>query len=171
MKHAEVIRNLKKIALFKSFDAQELERFVAICNPVAVKAGTVIMREGEVGSSMFLFASGTADVTKNLTLKTGKQEFSSAEKSMVKLDAAHAPFFGDMAMFENDARSATITASSDCILYEVQRSDFEGFCAENPGMGYILIHRIAGILCDRVRKGNQDVLKLTTALSIALSKG
>ncbi|RPJ09326.1 MAG: cyclic nucleotide-binding domain-containing protein [Spirochaetaceae bacterium] len=171
MKHDIIVRNIKKIALFDSIDENEMDRFASVCRPVDVKAGSILMREGDVGSSMFLFSSGIVDVTKNLTLKSGKQGFSSAEKSMVKLDANHAPFFGDMAMFENDVRSATITAFTDCLLYEIQRSDFEAYCHENPVMGYKLISRIAVILCERVRKGNQDVLKLTTALSIALSRG
>lgn len=128
------------------------------------------MREGEVGDSMYLFAEGEVLVTKNLTMKTGKRGFSQAEKSMVRLDARYVSFFGDMAMFENDVRSATITASTDCLLYEIRREDFERLASRDPVLGYDLIRKIAAVLCHRVRQGNQDILKLTTALSIALSK-
>ena len=120
--------------------------------------------------AMFLFAAGVVDVTKSLTLKTGKKNFSNVEKSFVKLHAGKVSFFGDMALFEKDLRSATITASEDCLLFEVKRRDFEALCDRHPGLGYKLIKKIAAVLCERVRKGNQDILKLSTALSIALSR-
>ena len=124
---------------------------------------------GNIGAKIFVF-DGVVDVTKNLTLKIGKRGFSSVEKSMVKLNSKSVSFFGDMAMFENDTRSATITTFSDCLLFEIKRQDFEKLCIKNPELGYKLIKEIAVTLCQRIRKGNQDILKLTTALSIALSK-
>ena len=79
-------------------------------------------------------------------------------------------FFGDMAMFENEVRSATLTASADCLLFEIKREDFERLTGRDCALGYKLVRKIAEVLCQRVRQGNQDILKLTTALSIALSK-
>lgn len=161
---------LGRIGLLAGLSGGELACVGRIARRVQVPAGEVIMREGELGSSMYLFAAGEALVTKNLTLKTGKRGFSQAEKSMVRLNAQSVSFFGDMAMFENEVRSATITASTDCVLYEVKREDFERLAEENPALGYRLVRSIATVLCGRVRQGNQDILKLTTALSIALSK-
>jgi CRP-like cAMP-binding protein len=160
----------KKIEMLAEFTDLEVESIHHIAREVRVPAGEVIMREGEVGDSMYLFAEGQVLVTKNLTLKTGKRGLSQAEKSMVRLDARYVSFFGDMAMFEKDVRSATITASTDCLLYEIKRHDFERVTGENCALGFKLIRKIATVLCHRVRQGNQDILKLTTALSIALSK-
>ncbi len=170
MSHKKDIEQFKKIGILSDLDESEIEEVYKIAKRVEVPAGTVIMKEGDVGDSMFLFLEGEVEVSKNLTLKIGKKGFSQAEKSMVKLNAEYVSFFGDMAMFENDTRSATITASTDCLLYEIKRDDFEKLCQERPEIGYKIIRKIATVLCQRVRKGNQDVLKLTTALSIALSK-
>ncbi|MCD6121725.1 MAG: cyclic nucleotide-binding domain-containing protein [Spirochaetales bacterium] len=161
---------LKKVGILSDLDEKERNLIFKIAKKVEVSSGDVIMREGDIGDSMFLFLEGEVEVSKNLTLKIGKRGFSKAEKSMVKLNAEYVSFFGDMAMFENDTRSATITASADCLLYEIKRDDFERLCKEHPEIGYKVIRKIATVLCQRVRKGNQDVLKLTTALSIALSK-
>lgn len=158
------------IGLLADLPAEDIEELRRIARPLRVPAGQVIMREGDTGDSMFLFAQGEVLVSKNLTLKIGKTGFSQAEKSMVRLNARSVSFFGDMAMFENDVRSATITAASDCLLYEVKREDFERLAQRNFRLGYQLVRRIAAVLCGRVRQGNQDILKLTTALSIALSK-
>ncbi len=161
---------LRNIDLLKNLTQEEIDELWNIVHPVEFGVGSVIMKEGDIGDSMFLFANGVVDVTKNLTLKIGKKGFSLVEKSMVKLNSNHVSFFGDMAMFENDTRSATITASADCLLFEIKRHDFEVLCDKNPELGYKIIKEMAITLCQRVRKGNQDILKLTTALSIALSK-
>jgi len=169
-KQKEALEAFRRISLLADLSDEELEAVRGIAREVRVPSGEVIMREGEVGDSMYLFAEGEALVTKNLTLKTGKRGFSQAEKSMVRLNAQYVSFFGDMAMFENDVRSATITAAGDCLLYEIKREDLERLTAERPALGYNLVRKIAVVLCNRVRQGNQDILKLTTALSIALSK-
>jgi len=161
---------LSQIKLLQDLTGKELDEFCSILKPVGVPKDTLIMKEGEVGDSMFLFADGEVVVTKNLTLKLGKRGFSNAEKSMVKLNSKTVPFFGEMAIFENDMRSATITASTDCLLYEIKRDDFDNICKKNKTLGYKIIRKIAVTLCKHLRKGNQDILKLTTALSIALSK-
>jgi CRP-like cAMP-binding protein len=160
----------KKIEMLVDFTDGEVAALQRIAKEVTIPAGEVIMREGEVGDSMYLFAEGQVMVTKNLTLKTGKRGFSQAEKSMVRLDARYVSFFGDMAIFENDVRSATLTAATDCLLYEIKRDAFERLTQQNSALGYKFLRKIAEVLCHRVRQGNQDILKLTTALSIALSK-
>jgi CRP/FNR family transcriptional regulator, cyclic AMP receptor protein len=161
---------LRGIGILRDLAPEEVDKVISVAKRVVVKAGGAIMHEGEQGETMYLFIKGQVDVTKNLTLKLGERDFAKTEKSMNKLSSEHASVFGEMAMFGPEPRSATITASSDCVLYEINRSDFLALCDENPRIGLSIIRRIAGVLCSRVRKGNEDVLKLSTALSIALSR-
>ena len=53
---------------------------------------------------------------------------------------------------------------------ETYEDSFTKFCFEFPEQGVKVLQRIASTMSGRVRKGNEDVLKLTTALSLALSK-
>lgn len=168
--HKEEKGVLKKVAILSDLSEEELELIWNISSRVNVQAGEIIMTEGEFGDSMFFFAQGEVDVSKNLTMKIGKKGFGTAEKSMVKLKAEHVSFFGDMAMFQREPRSATITAFTDCILYEIKREDFISLCDRYPKMGLKVLRSMSVTLCERIRKGNEDVLKLTTALSIALSR-
>jgi CRP/FNR family cyclic AMP-dependent transcriptional regulator len=161
---------LASVALLADLNREELDLLWSTVRRVTVPKGAVIMREGDVGETMYFFAEGEVEVTQKLTLKAGRHGFSQGEKSMVRLRAASVSFFGDMALFEREPRSATITAAEDCVLYEISRGDFERIGAANPALGYKIMRRIAPELCQRIRRGNQDVLKLTTALSIALSR-
>ncbi len=164
------VEGLKKVAILSDLTEKELEYILEISKEIEVPAGEVIMAEGEVGSTMYFFVDGEVKVSKNLTLKIGKKGFGTAEKSMVKLKSEHVSFFGDMAMFQDEPRSATITASADCTLYEITRDSFTEFCNNYPAQGVKVLQRIASTMSGRVRKGNEDILKLTTALSLALSK-
>jgi CRP-like cAMP-binding protein len=76
-----------------------------------------------------------------------------------------------MAILEDEPRSATVTASTDCDLYEINKKDLLALGERRPDIGYRIILRIAEVLCSRLRKSNRDILKLTTALSISLSRG
>lgn len=164
------VEGLKKVAILSDLNNKELEYILSISKKVEIPSNDIIMTEGEVGSTMHFFVKGEVKVSKNLTLKIGKKGFGSAEKSMVKLKAEHVSFFGDMAMFQDEPRSATITASMDCTLYEISRDSFTKFCNDFPEQGVKVLQRIASTMSGRVRKGNEDILKLTTALSLALSK-
>ena len=164
------VDGLKKVAILSDLTDKELEYILSISKKIEVPSDNVIMTEGEPGSTMYFFVKGEVKVSKNLTLKIGKKGFGSAEKSMVKLKAEHVSFFGDMAMFQDEPRSATITASIDCTLYEITRESFTKFCNDFPDQGVKVLQRIASTMAGRVRKGNEDILKLTTALSLALSK-
>ncbi|MCL4502601.1 MAG: cyclic nucleotide-binding domain-containing protein, partial [Deltaproteobacteria bacterium] len=63
---------------------------------------------------------------------------------------------------------ATVTASTDCGLLELSQQDFQGLIQQNPAMGTKLLLRLAQLLSRHLRKTNQDVVKLTTALAISL---
>ncbi len=167
---AKDIEFLKSVQLLKGLTNDELKEFFRICKKSNIKQGNTIMKEGETGDTMYLFQQGTVEVSHALTLKIGKKGFEETEKSMVKLNADHVNFFGDMSILSEAPRSATIKALTDCHLYEIKKDDFVSFCSMYPALGLKILQQIAEVLCERVRKGNEDILKLTTALSIALSK-
>jgi CRP/FNR family transcriptional regulator, cyclic AMP receptor protein len=169
-KKPDEIELLRKVGILADLDDGELRKVLAISQRVAFKAGETIMREGEQGEAMYFFVEGEVDVTKNLTLKLGDRDFATAEKSMNKLSADKVSVFGEMSVFGPEPRSATITASSNCVLYSVNRAEFTRLCDSEHRIGLSIVRRIAAVLCARVRKGNEDVLKLSTALSIALSR-
>ena len=170
MQKIEEIALLKRIGILAELGDEDLRKVLAISRRVAFKSGETIMHEGEQGESMYFFVEGEVDVTKNLTLKLGDRDFASAEKSMNKLSSAKASVFGEMSVFGPEPRSATITASSDCVLYSVNRTEFTKLCDDEPKIGLSIVRRIAAVLCSRVRRNNEEVLKLSTALSIALSR-
>ncbi|RLD16042.1 hypothetical protein DRI50_02835, partial [candidate division KSB1 bacterium] len=65
-------------------------------------------------------------------------------------------------------RSASIITKSPCIMASITRNAFEKVAMEDKDMGMRVYRNMAGEIATRLRRANKDILKLTTALSIAL---
>ncbi len=161
---------LKQVRLFADLNEAQLTALFAILKPRRFHAGETIIREGEVGESMFVLLEGRVDISKSLTLKVGRHQFEQADKSLSELTADQHACLGEMGIVGEDERSATVQAVTDCTVLEMGRRDFEAFCRADPLAGYLIARRIVQAVSDRLRSANRDILKLTTALSLALSR-
>jgi CRP-like cAMP-binding protein len=156
----------QKIFLFQDIKPDELHRVLDRTSLREFPAGTVIIQEGEPGDSLFIMAAGEVEITKQLTLVL--DEDTPKERVMIRLKAENGVYFGEMALLESETRSATVTALTDCSLLELHQKDFLELIEQHPAMGIKLLLRLAQILSRHLRKTNQDVVKLTTALAISL---
>jgi CRP/FNR family cyclic AMP-dependent transcriptional regulator len=156
----------KKIFLFQDLEDNEIQQVLNGTHPRNFPAGAAILQEGETGDSLFIMCQGEVEITKALTLVL--DEDTPKEKVMIRLKAEDGVCFGEMALLENEARSATVTALTDCNLLELHQQEFLALIRENPQMGLKILLRLAQMLSRHLRKSNQDVVKLTTALAIAL---
>lgn len=164
------IEFLKAVPIFKGLSEDQLGGIARIMAMERFSQGEVIVREGEPGGKLYILAEGRVEVSKTLTLRLPRSDFGRREKSLVKLDAVDHAFFGEMALLEGSERSATVTSITDSRLFVINKADFEALAGSSPEIGYQMVRNIAEILCSRLRKTNMDVLKLATALSLALER-
>ena len=158
----------QKIFLFQDLTTQEIDKVLSLAEPRAFPAGAVIIHEGEAGNSMFIMAQGEVEITKRLGIVLDDE--APRERIIISLKAEEGVCFGEMALLENEPRSATVTASTDCHLMEMGREDFLRLVRENCDMGSKILLRLAQLLSKYLRKTNQDMVKLTTAMAIALGR-
>lgn len=119
---------------------------------------------------MYILVSGRVEVSRTLTLRLSEGGFGEGEKTFTQLDGKDHPLFGEMALLsEGSQRGATVTALTLCEMLEIQHGDFDRLCQKDPDLAYKVFRNMARSLSARLRSTNQDVLKLTTALSLALS--
>jgi CRP/FNR family transcriptional regulator, cyclic AMP receptor protein len=156
----------KKIFIFQDLEEGEIQQILQLAQPRSFSANSTIIKEGESGDSMFIMVAGEVNITKRLTLVLDQDL--PKEKRMIRLKAEDGASFGEMALLENDTRSATVTALTDCRLLELKRDDFLGFIHQSCTTGCRIMLRLAQLLSRFLRKTDQDLVKLTTALAIAL---
>jgi small-conductance mechanosensitive channel/CRP-like cAMP-binding protein len=104
-------RLLDEVAIFASLTADQRAQLVASSRPQLYEAGQVIVREGDAGESMFVIRHGEASVT----LANTDGELARHREG---------GFFGEMSLLTGDARSATVTAVTDCELIEIASEAF-----------------------------------------------
>lgn len=162
-------QDLARFPIFASLSAAHLDKIAAIVREELVPAGQSIIREGEIGNELFLLLDGHVEVRKNLTLKLGREGMDMREKSLIAMRADQAPYFGEMALLKTDSlRTATVQALAECRVGCIRRESFSRLCEADTDLGYRLLLNIAKTLVVHLEKTNQDVLKLTTAFSLAL---
>jgi CRP/FNR family cyclic AMP-dependent transcriptional regulator len=161
---------LQAIPILQDLDEEELRQVLKIARPVQFPRGKVILKEGQTGETMYIITEGTVEVSKTLVMLRGREDRQDRDKILTKLSAQDHAIFGEVALFEQSKRTATVVALTDCRMLEISKSDFLRLAEENPRIGYKITHNIVKLLCSRLRKTDEETIKLTTALSIALSR-
>lgn len=161
---------LKKIYIFQDLDMDEVAAVSEIMTAISYQANQVIMEEGAQGHSMFVIGRGEIKVNKALTMKFGHDDFRETEKTLSILRAEDYVVFGEMSLVTDSERSASVTTRTECILYEITRERFLKLARSRPNLGFKVTFRLAELLAQRLKSSVDDVIRLTTALSIALSQ-
>ncbi|MHB2015869.1 MAG: cyclic nucleotide-binding domain-containing protein [Candidatus Xenobia bacterium] len=164
------IEKLKKVKLFRGLSDKQLEALAAIVKQQDVQSNSIIIQEGTEGDNMYILMEGKVQVSRSLTLKVGTRAFEERDKNLIILDGDMSPAFGEMSLIDRSPRSATVSSITPCRLLAIRKDDFEKLCERDYHFGFILFRNMAEDLSTIVRRNNQDILKLTTALSIALSR-
>jgi len=156
----EIIETLKAVSIFKTFSdkPEELERIARILTQQNKKKGDHVIREGDSGDTLFIMKSGAVDILK----KTMEDE----QYTVVRLESKDdvVIFFGELALLDNDKRSATVIAQSDCEFLVLRRNDFIELGDKYPHLCLPITREISKILATRLRKANQDIITLFEAL-------
>jgi len=162
----EPVDVLRALPIFKGLTDEQLATVSAVLVRRKVDARESIFHEGDRSTTMYVLVSGSVGTTKRMGLAVRDPSVPAREKVLVHLSAPQ--FFGEMGLLTDAGRSASITTDTDCEVLELRRADFERLTTADPLLGYRLMRNVAVVLADRLRSTDLDVLKLTTALSLAL---
>ena len=104
------------VPFFQSLGAAAIADIVGLLHPRHVAAGTVVIREGQAGDSMYFIVSGEATVM--------------FAPEPVKLGAG--AFFGEMALLFGTPRSATVVITEPGVLLALDVADFRMLAGKRP---------------------------------------
>jgi CRP/FNR family transcriptional regulator, cyclic AMP receptor protein len=154
-----ILQKLKQVSFFSMFenDDEIITRIADMCSRRVFGAGKYIIREGDYGDELFIALSGEIEIIKN-TLQNEEYTVTTfyADEGGVN--------FGEIALIDNDRRSASVLAKTECECLVINRDDFIKFGDENPRAGLEITRSIASQLCGNLRKSNTDIITLFSAL-------
>jgi len=114
----------------------------------AYAEGEYIVREGEVGDCMYVIQSGTVEVVQ----RRGQDEFCLAV-------LGRGDFFGEMALFEREVRSASVRALEEVWVLTLEKRAFLRRVHQDPSFAFRILEKMSG----RIRGLNERLVRLAAA--------
>jgi len=173
-KHQVTIKDLRPCPLFAGMDDNELGQIAGLVEIRRLKDGEELAKEGEPGEEIFILLEGELEIKQKLTLFAEEETRNrhSRDKMLIKLKSDTCPAVGEMSLFEeNYLRSATMRAIGACAIGVINKHKIIQLTQFDQHLGCRLFYNIGFILSACLKKANQDVLKLTTAFSLAMERG
>jgi len=112
--------------------------------------GDYIIRQGEMGNCMYVIQEGTVEIF---------MEEDMLEVPLVTRSAGD--FFGEMALFDRDVRSASVRARGPVRILTVDKNNLLPRIHQDPSLAF----RILEIMSNRIRELLEEVNRLTELLN------
>ncbi|MDI1429209.1 mechanosensitive ion channel family protein [Polyangium sorediatum] len=127
---------LKAVDFLAPLPEPSLERLAGLSRTRHFMPGEAVIRQGETGSELFIVQKG------ELAVIVGRGEGGSVAE-VARLGPGQ--FFGEMSLMTGEKRAATVKATTDCELVELNKGAFQEVLAADPR----LVEQITRSLVDR----------------------
>jgi CRP-like cAMP-binding protein len=138
---------LRNVPIFADLEEKELDKIARLGTRQKYKRGNVVVLEKESGASLFVIVSGKVKVVR--TDEEGREVILSL--------FGPGEFFGEMALLDGMARSASVVALSKAELFMIHRRDFLESLHEFPSIAIALLAELAM----RLRKADMQIKSLS----------
>jgi CRP-like cAMP-binding protein len=119
---------LQRVPLFSDLDRKELERVAASMKERTFSAGDTVTAEGSSGVGFFIIESGSAKVT------VGGED---------RRTLGPGDYFGEVALLNESARTATITAETDLKCYGLTSWEFRPLVETHGSIAWKLLQTMS----------------------------
>jgi CRP/FNR family cyclic AMP-dependent transcriptional regulator len=142
---------LSSVNLLKGFGEADLVALALRLRERRLKKGEVLFREGDAGQEMFFIRSGNIVVSKPVTGRV--------EQVLARLGPGD--FFGEMSLFDQYPRSATIQAETEAQLLCLDRDNLRQLVDVSPRAAVSFFEVMVGEFIRRLRTSTELVAEVT----------
>jgi CRP-like cAMP-binding protein len=137
---------LHTVPIFSELSETDIDSLARLCTRRQYPKDTVVFFENEEGDTFFMILEGRVKVT--ILGDDGREVILSV--------LGRGDFFGEMALLDNEPRSATTIAVEDTELLSLSRPDFQSVLSVNQSITAGLIR----VLSTRLRRANHQISTL-----------
>ena len=136
----------RRVALFANLDPGQMQVLSRVANVRRFEAGETVFRESDPAEQFFVILQGSVKVFVD----------SPDGREVVLTHLLAGDFFGEMALLEGEARSASVTAMTDSEVVAIARDDFFAALAAD----FSLAKKVLQALSARLRRANEVIESL-----------
>jgi CRP-like cAMP-binding protein len=118
---------LKEVPFFSTLSKRELATVAQQIDEIDVAPGRVLARQGDLGHEFFVIVEGTAEVVRGDTRLA---------------ELGPGDFFGEMALVDEERRTATVTATSPMRMLVMTRQSFRAIDRSMPAVHKTIVEAI-----------------------------
>ena len=123
------LNDLRKSPLFQGLSDEELNRLIDMAKPVSLRAGDILIKQGDPGDSAFVILTGEFEVQK----QTGQ--------SLIKIDVRNpGDVVGEMALLSRAPRNATVISKTDSETLCIPQEAFEELLRSSSTAAMTVLH-------------------------------
>ena len=142
---SDVIELLRKVPLFTELSDGELNRISQVAIPRSFPRETRVFHEGDAGDACYIVRTGSCRVTREHP----------DGRAITLANLGPGAIFGELAMLDGEARSASVEATEDTELLALPASDMRFLIREHPGMA----EKLVVALTRRLREANERIAR------------
>ena len=146
---SETVHTLKKIPVFRNLSSKDFGELENMMHRRDYKAGDFIFKNRAPGEGMYIIMRGSIKIT--IGTRSGN------ENTLAELEKGE--FFGELALFDDEPRSANAIAIEDCKLLGFFTQDLMVLQERNPVLGHKIMFNLGGLLGERLRRTNHMLIK------------
>lgn len=134
---------LRKVRLFRGLNDDQLSLLLKGCREKEYKKGDKITGEGEAALQIRIIVNGQVDLRFDLPGRetSGEKTIASVPEGMSFGWSCFVPPY--------KFRLSSYCASSTCKVLQIEKDYISKLCDDDPGIGYIMMKRLAGLLSKR----------------------
>ena len=123
------LHDLRKSPLFQGLSDEELQKLMDMAEPVYLRAGETLIKQGEPGDAAYVVIKGEFEVQK----QTGQ--------SLIKIDVRNSgDVVGEMALLSRAPRNATLIAKTDGEVLRIPQEAFETLLRSSTTAARAVLH-------------------------------
>lgn len=144
----EIDNILLHIPVFQDLHTRELNVIKRILHQREYRNNEMIFKEGDVGLGMYIIVKGAVEII------CGPES-----RMLAELDEGD--FFGELALLQDDPRTATAVTKTPCTLLCFFKPELLDIISRNPKIGNKVLFRLAWTIGERLKSTNEQLNELS----------
>ena len=141
---SKTVVTLKQVPVFKDFSNKEFLELEKLIHHRQYKINDFIFKNRAPGEGMYIIMQGAVKIT------IGTRN----ENENILAELEEGDFFGELALFDDEPRSANAIATTDSQLLGFFTQDLMSLQERNPILGQKILFNLGGVLGERLRGTN-----------------